>query len=152
MKITLKKAAKNLLEKNLKLKKDERVVVVTDRRNCRIFKAICSAVKLKECNLKKVRITRKRQHSEPLPYLKKAFAQSNVILGITDKSISHCPEVKIARKEYGTRVISMVEVDEKLFLKGMKANQKKIKAIGNKLARKLRNCRKVKIFTKTGTN
>ncbi|MGC8812410.1 MAG: hypothetical protein ACP5O8_02375 [Candidatus Aenigmatarchaeota archaeon] len=46
----------------------------------------------------------------------------------------------------------MVEVDKKLFLKGMKADQKKIKIIGNKLARKLKKCKKVKILTSAGTN
>ncbi|MEM7825843.1 MAG: aminopeptidase [Candidatus Aenigmatarchaeota archaeon] len=152
MKITLEKAAEKLLKEILKLKKGERVVVVTDRKNCQIFKAICSAIELKGCNLRKVRIKRKRQHSEPLSYLKKVFSESDVIIGITDKSISHCPEVRVARKKFGARVISMVEVDEKLFLKGIKANQKKIKAIGNKLARKLRKCKKVKILTKKRTN
>lgn len=148
----LEEAAISFLEKNVKLRKGERVVVVTDRKNCPIFKAICFATRLMGGSLKKVRITKKREHSSPLPKLKKTFIKSDVIIAVTDKSISHCPEVRIARKKYGARVISMVEVDEKLFLKGMKANQKKIKILGNKIAGKLRKCKKVKILTESGTH
>jgi leucyl aminopeptidase (aminopeptidase T) len=148
----LKQAAIQLLKRNVKLKKGEKVVVVSDRKSCPIFNAICSAVKMMGGNLLKVKITRKRYQNSPLPHLKETFCQSDVIIAVTDKSISHSPETRIARRKYGARVVSMVEVDEGLFLKSVKASQKKIKIIGKKIARKLRRCKKVKIFTPLGTN
>ncbi|MGC8812411.1 MAG: hypothetical protein ACP5O8_02380 [Candidatus Aenigmatarchaeota archaeon] len=86
VKLSLDKAAKKFLEKHVKLKKGERVLVVTDRKNCQIFKAICHTVELKGGNLKKVKIKRKREHSSPLPYLKEVFAKSNVKLVLLIKA------------------------------------------------------------------
>jgi leucyl aminopeptidase (aminopeptidase T) len=60
----LKQAAIQLLKRNVKLKKGEKVVVVSDRKSCPIFNAICSAVKMMGGNLLKVKITRKRYQKE----------------------------------------------------------------------------------------
>jgi len=125
--LTLQKAAIKLLKQNIDLRKHEKVVVVTDRKNCPIFKAICNAVRLMNGDLTEIHISKNRTHSSPLPKLKKTFTQSDIIIAITDKSISHCPETRIAGKKHGVRVISMVEVDKSLFLKAMRATQKKIK-------------------------
>jgi leucyl aminopeptidase (aminopeptidase T) len=150
--LTLKKAAIKLLKQNIDLKKHEKVVVVTDRKNCPVFKAVCNAINLMGGNLTKIHITKNRTHSSPLPKLEKIFNKNDVIIGITDKSISHCPEMRIARKKYGARAITMIEVDKYLFLKAMRANQKKIKTINKKLSTKLKKCRKVRITTPSGTD
>lgn len=150
--LTLQRAAIKLLKQNINLREHEKVVVVTDRKNCPIFKAICSAVKLMNGDLTEIHISKNRTHSSPLPKLEKTFCQSDIIIAITDKSISHCPETRIAGKKYGVRVISMVEVDKSLFLKAMRANKKKIKTISNKLSEKLKKCKKVKITTPSGTD
>lgn len=150
--MTPKQAAIKLLKQNINLQKGEKVLVVTDRKNCPIFNAVCHAVNLLKGNLTKIHITRNRTHSSPLPKLAKTFAGSDIIIAITDKSISHCPETRIARKKFGARVISMVEVDKNLFLKALKADQKRVKSIGLKLENKLKKCKKVKIKTKSGTD
>ncbi|MBU3941663.1 MAG: aminopeptidase [Nanoarchaeota archaeon] len=150
--LNIQKAAIKLLKQNINLRKHEKVVVVTDRKKCPVFKAVCNAVKLMKGNLTEVHITKNRAHSSPLPKLEKTFIQNDVIIAITDKSISHSPETRIARKKHGVRVISMVEVDKILFLKAIGANQNKIKIIGNKLSKKLKKCRKVRITTPSGTN
>lgn len=150
--LTLQKAAIKLLKQNIDLRKHEKVVVVTDRKKCPIFKAICNAVRLMNGDLTEIHISKNRTHSSPLPKLKKTFTQSDIIIAITDKSISHCPETRIAGQKHGVRVISMVEVDKSLFLKAMRANQKKIKTISNKLSEKLKKCKKVRITTPSGTD
>ena len=152
METLLLNAAIRLLEQNIALQKGERVSVVTDRKSCAIFEAVCSAVRLLGGKLTSIKISRKREHSEPLPKLARIFNQSNVIIGITDKSISHCPETRIARKRHGARVITMVEVDKALFLKAMKASIKRINAIGERLEKKLKKTRKIRIQTPSGTN
>jgi len=144
-------AAIKFLRQNINLNKGENVVVVTDRKVCPIFRAICEGVGLLGGKLVKVRIARNRTHSAPLPQLKNTFNQSNVIIGITDKSITHCPETRIARKKFGVRAVTMVEVDKNLFLKAINANQKKIRTISNALSKKLKKCKKVTVTTPAGT-
>lgn len=149
---TLDKAALKLLRQNVKLKKGEKVVVVTDRDSCRIFDNICDAVSMFRCKLTKVRIPRKRSHSAPLRNLKKTFNESDVIIAVTDKSITHSPETRIARKKHGVRVISMVEVEERLFVKAMKARQRRIARISSRLAKLLRRSQYVRVTTPSGAN
>lgn len=146
------KAAIKLLKQNIDVKKGEKVLVLTDRKKCSIFKAVCRAVELMKGNLIKIKITKNRTHSSPLPQLKEIFNSSGVIIGIADKSISHCPETRIARKKHGARVISMVEVDKNLFLKAMQADQALIKKINSKLSAHLKNCKKVRVITPSGTD
>jgi leucyl aminopeptidase (aminopeptidase T) len=150
--MTLQSAAHKLLTRHLGLRKGEIVVVVTDRKDCPIFRAVCKEVVGLGGELKKVRITTKRTNSQPLPHLRETFNQADIIIGVTDRSISHCPETRIARKRYGTRVITMPGIDRKLFLKAMMANQKRVKEIGDKLAEKLRRSGVVRITTPSGTN
>jgi leucyl aminopeptidase (aminopeptidase T) len=152
MVFTLDKAALKLLKQNVGLKKGERVVVVSDRQSCRIFDNICDAVPFFRCSLVKVKIPRSRQHSSPLPKFKKVFSDCSVIVAATDKSISHCPETRAARKKHKVRVISMVEVDERMFLKSMKAKQRKISRISDKLAKLLRRSSVVKITSPSGSD
>ncbi|MDD5178150.1 MAG: aminopeptidase [Candidatus Nanoarchaeia archaeon] len=147
----LDKAAMNFLNQNLDLKKGEVTTIVTDRRSCKIFDAICRAAELKKARLFKAHISDEREHSQPIPYLKKVFRKSKVIIGITDKSISHCPEMSKAIKK-GTRAITMVGVDEKLFLKGMAADKNKIIKTNEKLYKLLKKTKRVRITTHSGTD
>lgn len=148
----LEKTAIKFLEQNLGLREKEKLLVVSDRKKDPLFNAVCRAAKSLKAELKTSHITRHRAHSQPLPGLKDLFSSSNIIIGITDKSITHCPETRLARKRHGTRVITMVETDEKLFLKGMKADQKQIKRISEKLVEKLRKTRQVRIISPSGTD
>ncbi|MFH1510466.1 MAG: hypothetical protein ABIF10_02145, partial [Candidatus Woesearchaeota archaeon] len=152
MALDLKTAAKKLLVNNIGLKKGERVVVVTDRKECPIFSAVCNQVKKLGGKLEQVRISPRRTNSQPLPQLKDTFASAKVIIGITDKSISHCPETRRARKRHGARAITMPGVYTRLFLKAMHADQKKVKEVGEDLAEKLRKTGVVRISTPSGTN
>jgi len=148
----LDQATKKLLIQNLGLKKGERVVVVTDRKNCPLFKSLCKSVTELKGKLIKIKISSKRNHSEPIPRFKEIFNNVDAIVAATDKSISHCPETRIARKEHSTRVISMPTVKKSLFIKSIKANQKNIEKIGKKLLKFLKNKNKFNITTKLGTD
>jgi aminopeptidase len=152
MKLTLRTAANKLLTHNLAMQKGEKVVVVTDRKNCPVFKAVCAAVGQLGGRLKKVRISSKRTNSAPLPKLMKTFAAADIIIGITDKSISHSPETRIARKRHGARAITMPGIDRTLFLKAMSANQRRIKELGDRIAERLRKSGVVRIRTPSGTD
>lgn len=46
--LTIQKAAIKLLKQNINLRKNEKFVVVTDRKKCPVFKAVCDAVKYYE--------------------------------------------------------------------------------------------------------
>ncbi|MFH0978080.1 MAG: hypothetical protein V1837_02135 [Candidatus Woesearchaeota archaeon] len=145
-------AAQKLLTVNLNVKKAEKVVVVTDRQKCRIFSSVCKAVNDLGCTLVEVHISPNRLHSEPLPKFSSTFNSADVIIGITDKSITHCPETTLARKHHGTRVITMVQVNEELFLKAMSADRKKISSLAKKLSRRLKSSKLVTLTTKSGAN
>jgi len=123
---------------------------VLDRKRCDVFDAVCKAAEMLGGKVEKIKITNKRMHGQPLPHLKKKFCESDVIIGITDKSISHCPELKLARTK-GARAVTMPGVKRELFLKAMKANQMKIKKLGIRLRNRLK-CRKIKITSPSGTN
>ncbi len=148
----LKKAALKLLKQNLGLKRGEMVIVVTDRKNCPVFKAVCEGVEILGGKLKTLKITNKRAHSSPIPEAKKLFINADAIVAITDKSISHSPETRLAKKEYKVRIISAVEVDKKLFLKGANASQKAIRKINKKLIKILNKHKNIKITSPAGTD
>lgn len=145
-------AALKLLRENLALKAGEKITVVTDRESCPVFDSVCAAAREMGGRLAVARLNPSRTHSEPVPAHAKIFSVSDIIVAATDKSISHCPEIRLARRERGTRVISMVGVDEKLFLKAMSADRKEIAAISGKLAAKLKKCKEVRITTPAGTD
>jgi aminopeptidase len=145
----LSKASKDFLKKHLALKKGEKITIVTDRDNCDVFRNIAREA-MKKAHLTSVKITRDRKNSQPLPMLKELFSKSDVIVGITDKSISHCPETRAALAK-GARAITMIGVEKNLFLKAMRADQKEIRLIGKKIERKLQKAKKVKITSPSGT-
>ncbi|MDD5253938.1 MAG: aminopeptidase [Candidatus Nanoarchaeia archaeon] len=147
----LSRSAKKFLDTNLKIKKNELVSLFTDRKKCDLFDSILNEVEHKTNRIYKVNISNKRENSQPLPDLNDIFRESNVVIGITDKSITHCPELKRAIKN-GTRAITMIGVDKKLFLKSIKADMNKIKKINNYLIKKLKNTKKVRVTTHTGTD
>ena len=147
----LQKSAEKLLRDNLAMKPKEKIVVVTDRKKCRIFQAICQAVEKNGGNLKQMKITNKRTSGAALPNLKKDFIEADIIIAVTDKSISHCPEVRLARKKHGVRVISMPGINEIMFIEAMLANKNIIHKTSKKIGRKLLHCRRIKITTPSGT-
>lgn len=147
----LQDAALTLLKRNIKMKKGERVLVITDRKDCKIFTSICAAVEKLGGILLEAYITNEREHSSPLPQLKELLRQADVIIAPTDKSITHSPEVREARLKYGARLISMPGITEELFIKGVDVDPGEIKKINNRLRKKLENAKNITVISPSGT-
>lgn len=148
----LRAAAIRLLENNIKLKKGERVALVTDRTKCRIFNTLKQVVKESGVDLVEVHLDPKRPNSAPIPRAKKILINSDIIIAPTTKSISHSPETRLARKKYGARVASMPGITPELFIKAMKADSSKIKAVHERLRRLLSNAKSMHITSPSGTD
>jgi leucyl aminopeptidase (aminopeptidase T) len=127
----LNQATDELIKKILRISTSEKVLLVTDHKN----PIIASLQKKIAAEL--VKIPFNRNHSEPLPALKEKFSQVDVIIAVTNKSISHCPETRAALAK-GTRIVSMPGIDKQLFIKAMLANQTEIKRTARKLLKKLK--------------
>jgi leucyl aminopeptidase (aminopeptidase T) len=148
----LRDAAFKLLKKHIMLREGEHVVLVTDRKRCEIADAFRHVLKQLHIHFDEVRIDPHRLSSSPIPQAKRAFRKSNVIIAPTTKSISHSPETREARYKYGTRVASMPGITPELFIKAMKADINKIRAVHEKLHRALKNVKSVHIISPSGTD
>jgi len=147
----LQDAALLLIKRNIKMKKNERVLVITDRGGCPIFVSICAAVSHLGGKLFTAYITNKREHSSPLPQLKDLLNEVDIVIAPTDKSITHTKEIREARKKLGVRVVSMPGITEKMFIDSMATDPKKIEKINSSLKRYLVNARNITVLSSSGT-
>lgn len=147
----LRRAAIKLFRDNIRLRRGERVALVTDRRACPIFAALWQACKELGGIPREVRITSERKHSSPIPEARKALLESNVIVAATDKSITHSPETTATRKR-GARVVSMPTITPEMFVRAMQADYREVKRITAGLARKLEGSKEIKVTTPSGTS
>lgn len=148
----LQKAAEKLLKGNIGLRKEEKIVVVTDRKGEPIFTAIVNAAKRLGGNVRTLYISPKREHSSPIPKAARIFNSSDVIIAPTTKSISHSPETTVARKKYGARVASMPGITQKMFIDAMKVDTGKIKRLNYGLYEKIKGSRFIGILAPSGTH
>lgn len=148
---SLQKAAKNSLVVCMGLKKNESVLVIYDPKKYKIAKAIFSeALKIGEAKLLRIKEP-KQNGEEPCSDVSKEMLKYDVIMLVTSKSLSHTKARRDATKK-GARIASMPGITENMFIRGMKADYKKIEKITNKISRILTKGKSVKIITKKGTN
>ncbi len=147
----LYKSALRLLNENLDVKRNERVLLLTDRSRCRIFDSILEAASNLGINISAKRISGSRSNSAPLPHLRKEFRSVDVIVAPTEKSISHSPQTRLARKKHGVRVASMPSITEELFLKAFDMSTGKQKKINSAFINALKG-RSLCITSKAGTD
>jgi len=147
----LQNAALLLIKRNIKMKKNERVLVITDRSNCPIFVSICAAVSQLGGKLFNAYITNKREHSSPIPQLKNILKEVDIVIAPTDKSITHSKEVREARKKFGVRVVSMPGITEEIFINSMATDPKLIAKINSSLRVYLKNAKNITILSSSGT-
>lgn len=148
----LQDAALILLKRNLKLKRGEKVLLITDRTNCPIFVSISAAVNDLGGKLTEAYITPDREHSSPIPPLMKVAAESDVIIAPTDKSVTHSPETRNARKKFGARLVSMPGITEDMFIKGVSVDPEDIKKINFRLRRHILGAKEFHIASPSGTD
>ncbi len=147
----LARASRVLLEKYFKIGKAERVLVLDDRKNNRIARALEKTAKELGTTVTIIRLDPGRAHSAPIPEARKALGNCDVCVAPTEKSISHAPETLWARRKKGVRVASMPGITEQMFVQAMKADAGEISETIGKLFKKLKNARQATLETPSGT-
>jgi len=148
----LEKAATKLLKKNIKLKRGEKVVLVTDEKEDPVFDAIKKSLIKAGNKFLILRLTDKRENSSPIPKIKKVFYDCDVIIAPTVKSITHSPETYTARHKYGARVASMPGITPEMFVEAMKVDVGKVKKLVKQVYKKLNGSKIISITTPSGTH
>ncbi|PIN86595.1 leucyl aminopeptidase [Candidatus Woesearchaeota archaeon CG10_big_fil_rev_8_21_14_0_10_44_13] len=151
---TLKKSAITTLRQCLALKKHENLLIVADRTKTRIANELFKQG-IKLCrNVLLIWIPEGRVNGEEPP---KAAAELmkkyDVIICVTQKSLTHTNAVRIARKTgRKARVATMPGITEAIFRRGMSADYKKISGLTDRLKAVLRKAKKLRVTARIGTD
>jgi len=148
----LEKAAVNVLKNCMNVKKNEKVLIITDSKLIKIGKVFLNKAKkiTKSADLIKIPIP-KVSGTEPPAKAAKLMLSYDVILGITFRSISHTKARKNASNK-GARIATMPGITEEIIKRTLIVNYKKIKKNNLGLIKKLKGCKTVRIKTKKGTD
>ena len=148
----LNKAAINVLRNCLNVKKNEKVLIITDSKLIRIGKLFFeNSLKITK-NTRLIKIPIPKVHGiEPPAKTAKLMLGYDVILGITQKSLSHTKARKNASKKY-IRIATMPGITIDIVKRTLTADYKKIKEKNQKLIKKLKKGSKIRVKTKKGTN
>ncbi|MBI4159149.1 aminopeptidase [Candidatus Woesearchaeota archaeon] len=151
MEIKFKKQVKIILEECLKVKKEESVLIITDKNKREIAdsifnkaKKIAKKVKIIEIPIPKV------SGIEPPKEVAKEMLKYNVILAPTTQSITHTHASRDAVKA-GARVATLPGINEIIMNESMLADYDKVKAFTLKVLKAVKNAKNITIETKKGT-
>lgn len=147
----LKRVAIKLLRNNIGFKRGEKIVLITDRRNDPIYSALYEASIELGGIVCEQRIRTGRQHSSPIPEARASLLWADIVLAITDASITHSAEIVEAAKR-GLRGASMPEIWPELFVKALSGNAGKVDSANKKIMNALKGARKVRITSPAGSN
>ena len=136
----------------MNLKPNESCLIVTDSKLKKI------GVQLSKNSLKITKNTKliltkipKTHGVEPPKYIANEMLKHDVVLMPTTKSLSHTKSRKNASLK-GARIASMPGITMDMMQRTLNVDFNKIKETNNFLISKLKNCSKIKITTKNGTN
>ena len=148
----LEKAAVNVLKNCMNVKKNEKVLIITDSKLIKIGKVFLNNAKkiTKSADLIKIPVP-KVSGTEPPAKTAKLMLNYDVILGITFRSISHTKARKNASNK-GARIATMPGITEGVIKRTLIVDYRKIKKFNLRLIKKLKGCKMVRIKTKKGTD
>jgi leucyl aminopeptidase (aminopeptidase T) len=149
--ITLEQAATKLLKEIIRVKREERILIVKDKEKDQISEAFKKAATKIGGKVKVVKITSKRNSSSPIPEIREELIQSDVVIAPTSKSITHSHET-IEAANRGARVASMPGITKELVIKASKTNLKECTDISDRLLPILQKSKVINIITSSGTN
>lgn len=151
MEIKFQKQSEIMLKECLKVKKNESVLIITDKNKREIADSIYkTALKItKEVKLVEIPIP-KISGMEPPDKVAREMLNYSVILAPTTQSITHTHATKDAVKA-GARVATLPGINEKIMNESMLADYDKVEAFTLKVLEKVKNAKKITIETKRGT-
>ncbi len=146
------KTAEIVLEKCLGLKKNEKLLLITDSRLYSIAKMFFNEAKKITDSVKLVKIPIPKVHgSEPSKNTAKEMLKCDAALLITTKSLSHTKARKNACDK-GVRVVTMPGITKSIIARALDINYVSLKKINNKIADIMDKGKTVRIKTKLGTD
>lgn len=152
-KILMGKIADKILDVNLKMKADEKLLIVTEPEKMSIAETLAaSAVRKNIEPVIAIMTPREFDSAEPPKIIAEAMKASDAFLSVVGKSITHSAAVKNAIAE-GSRGIVLTQFSEDMMIHGgMEADFEAIAPECKEMAKALENAKEVHITTPMGTD
>ena len=148
------KIAKNILIKNMNLKQNEKLVVVTDPPTMEVANMFFESAFSLDFQVDPILVLMKPRDfrgEEPSVLVSEAMMNSDVCLLITNYSISHT-EARMKATERGARIASMGSITMDMFLGPLNADYGKISRMVSRISEILRDAVSLRITTPIGTD
>lgn len=142
----------NAIKNSLDIKKNEDVLIITDRKLKKIAHTFLKQAKKVSRNVDLVETPIQKTHgTEPPKHIAKKMLKYDVIIMLTYDSLSHTDARRNATKN-GARIVSMPAIKKATIKRCLDVDYNKIKFLNKKLMRQLKNGEHVNITTKKGTD
>ena len=151
----------NLFKKNINhllnhcgnLKKDENLLIISDKKTFKLGRNFEAISKKKTKNVIHILSQELKYHGqEPSSFIKKNMIKSDLIISLISKSIAHSTARNLASKR-GARFLSLPDYSEKLIKSNyININYKKKIDICKKIKKILDNSKTINIYSKLGTS
>ncbi|PKP61975.1 hypothetical protein CVT91_01095 [Candidatus Atribacteria bacterium HGW-Atribacteria-1] len=146
------KIAIRILEKNLGVKPEETIAIITDTQmvnTAKLFKKACEFINIDP--IVKIMSPAKYRGEEPPDEVRQVMEMSDVAILVTTFSLSHT-YARLSSTKKGTRIASMGSVTTDMFQYGLSADYDLVAKRTKKLSKYLNNGSTVEINTRAGTN
>jgi aminopeptidase len=145
------KACDIIVNKCCNIKKDERVIIVTDKNKRKFAQHIFEAArKITDSIILEIPPTR-FNGEDPSQYVYEIVEKADVIIAPTTMSLSHTRAFVNARR-HGARIASLPGITEKIFVHSIDTNYDKMSALTNKLAEYCNGKKNIKVTSPKGTD
>lgn len=150
--ITIEQAAEIIVKDCMDVKKEESVLIITDKEKRSIADAFLEAVKKATDSYKLLEIPVGNQHGEePSEEIAKEMLNYDVIIIPTSKSLSHT-KARLNACKNKARIASMPMITEEILQRCIAIDYQKLKKLHERLRQILIGSKEVKITTKAGTD
>lgn len=152
-KILMGKIADKLIDTNLKMKKGEKLLIVTEPEKINIAEVIAASALRKDIEpVINIMMPREFDSNEPPKIISEAMKASDAFLSVVEKSITHTNAVKEAISN-GSRGIVLTQFSEDMMIHGgMECDFEKQAPLCKKVASMLANSKEVHLTTPLGTD
>jgi len=148
---TLKQAADFILKKLFKARQKEKVLIITDSKKQKLGKLFYnSAKKISQASMIKIPVS-KIHGQEPTASAAKQMKQADVVLLVTEKSLSHTQARKKATAK-GARIASMPGITAGMLKHSVIVDYNKMRKTKEKILSVLAKSKTCRITTKKGTD
>lgn len=151
--MSLRRAARNALTTCLAVKSSEEVLIVSDFKRLKIATALYQeALFLGADPMIKLMHPRAGHGVEPPRTVARAMAEADVVLCLTEKSLTHTNARRIACEKHGSRIATLPMITEEIFIRGLLADYLDIKKRSEVLLKLVDRAKVAHIATPNGTD